>query len=98
MHACFLLQRGLKTLPLRVRQQSTNALALAQFLEKQPQVGFISLLNALLAWCTTPCNECCMLCCHPRQAIQLLSLIVSVTDVVSCTATCILKALELPYV
>ena len=39
MHACFLLQRGLKTLPLRVRQQSANALALAQFLEKQPQVG-----------------------------------------------------------
>ncbi|KAL3160288.1 hypothetical protein ABBQ38_009680 [Trebouxia sp. C0009 RCD-2024] len=39
MHACFLLQRGLKTLPLRVRQQSANALALAQFLEKQPQVS-----------------------------------------------------------
>lgn len=37
-HACFLLQRGLKTLPLRVRQQSTNALALAHFLENQPQV------------------------------------------------------------
>lgn len=44
MHACFLLQRGLKTLPLRVRQQSANALALAQFLEKQPQVGCINLL------------------------------------------------------
>lgn len=40
-HACFLLQRGLKTLPLRVRQQSANALALAQFLEKQPQVMFV---------------------------------------------------------
>lgn len=38
-HACFLLQRGLKTLPLRVRQQSANALALAHFLEKQPQVS-----------------------------------------------------------
>ncbi|KAL0017849.1 hypothetical protein WJX77_001581 [Trebouxia sp. C0004] len=38
-HACFLLQRGLKTLPLRVRQQSSNALALAHFLEKQPQVS-----------------------------------------------------------
>ncbi len=37
-HACFLLQRGLKTLPLRVRQQSSNALALARFLQKQPQV------------------------------------------------------------
>lgn len=30
-HACFLLERGLKTLPLRVRQQNTNALALARF-------------------------------------------------------------------
>ncbi|DBA72263.1 TPA: hypothetical protein ACH3X2_010649 [Trebouxia sp. C0005] len=38
-HACFLLQRGLKTLPLRVRQQSSNALALAHFLENQPQVS-----------------------------------------------------------
>lgn len=47
MHACFLLQRGLKTLPLRVRQQSANALALAQFLEKQPQVAIITLSLAL---------------------------------------------------
>lgn len=31
-HACFLLERGLKTLPLRVRQQNDNALALARFL------------------------------------------------------------------
>ncbi|MCC6620559.1 MAG: PLP-dependent transferase [Deltaproteobacteria bacterium] len=30
-HACFLLERGLKTLPLRVRQQNANALALARF-------------------------------------------------------------------
>ena len=53
MHACFLLQRGLKTLPLRVRQQSANALALAQFLEKQPQVGVTNLSSA---------TQCCMLC------------------------------------
>lgn len=32
-HACFLLQRGLKTLALRVRQQNATALALAQALE-----------------------------------------------------------------
>lgn len=37
-HACFLLERGMKTLPLRVRQQSLSAQALAQLLEKQPQV------------------------------------------------------------
>ena len=37
-NSCFLLQRGIKTLPLRVRQQNANALALAQFLQGQPQV------------------------------------------------------------
>jgi cystathionine beta-lyase/cystathionine gamma-synthase len=37
-HACFLLQRGLKTLALRVRQQNENALALARTLEKNPAV------------------------------------------------------------
>lgn len=37
-HACFLLQRGLKTLPLRVRQQNVNALALARFLEGRQEV------------------------------------------------------------
>ena len=37
-HACFLLERGMKTLPLRLRQQSHNALALATFLEEQPQI------------------------------------------------------------
>lgn len=37
-HACFLLQRGLKTLALRVRHQSATALALAEFLQDQPRV------------------------------------------------------------
>ncbi|HUX06350.1 MAG TPA: PLP-dependent aspartate aminotransferase family protein [Acidobacteriota bacterium] len=32
-NSCFLMQRGLKTLALRVRQQNENALALAEFLE-----------------------------------------------------------------
>jgi methionine-gamma-lyase len=35
----FLLRRGLKTLTLRLERQSLNALAVAQFLEKQPQVA-----------------------------------------------------------
>ena len=39
-HACFLLQRGMQTLPLRVKAQAANALALATFLEQQPQVRF----------------------------------------------------------
>ena len=38
-HACFLLQRGLATLALRMRQQCASALALAQFLEQHPQVA-----------------------------------------------------------
>ena len=35
----FLLNRGIKTLGLRVRQQCDNALAVAQFLEKHPKVA-----------------------------------------------------------
>lgn len=37
-HACFLLQRGLKTLSLRVRRQNANAMALAQFLDQHEKV------------------------------------------------------------
>lgn len=37
-HACFLLERGLKTLGLRVRAQNDNALQLAQFLSEQSKV------------------------------------------------------------
>jgi cystathionine beta-lyase/cystathionine gamma-synthase len=37
-HACYLLERGLKTLVLRVRQQNANASALAGFLDAHPGV------------------------------------------------------------
>ena len=37
-HACFLLQRGMKTLALRVRCQQRSALELAHFLESHPAV------------------------------------------------------------
>lgn len=37
-NACFLLQRGLKTLPLRVRAQGETALAVAQLLASSPAV------------------------------------------------------------
>lgn len=37
-HACFLLDRGLKTLPLRVKAQDSNALALARWFESHPAV------------------------------------------------------------
>jgi cystathionine gamma-synthase/cystathionine gamma-lyase/cystathionine beta-lyase len=38
-HACFLLQRGLRTLSLRVRHQAATALRLAQALENHPAVS-----------------------------------------------------------
>jgi cystathionine beta-lyase/cystathionine gamma-synthase len=38
-HACYLLQRGLKTLPLRVPVQNANALALAKALKKHARVA-----------------------------------------------------------
>lgn len=37
-HACFLLERGLKTLALRVKQHNDNAAALAEFLRQHPAV------------------------------------------------------------
>ena len=37
-HACFLLQRGLKTLGVRVRHQNEGALRIARFLEQHPRV------------------------------------------------------------
>ncbi|MCG8592667.1 MAG: PLP-dependent transferase [Proteobacteria bacterium] len=39
--ACYLLQRGLHTLALRVERQNANALALARALEAHPQVRFV---------------------------------------------------------
>jgi cystathionine beta-lyase/cystathionine gamma-synthase len=41
-HACFLLQRGLKTLGLRVRRQCDSALRIARFLEKHPKVARVN--------------------------------------------------------
>jgi len=37
-HACFLLERGLKTLALRVQRQNENAQRLAEFLAARPEV------------------------------------------------------------
>lgn len=38
-HACFLLHRSLKTLPLRMERHNSNALAVARHLEGHPAVG-----------------------------------------------------------
>lgn len=37
-HACFLLHRSLKTLPLRMERHNTNAMTVARFLEDHPAV------------------------------------------------------------
>ncbi|MCL4505543.1 MAG: PLP-dependent transferase, partial [Chloroflexi bacterium] len=36
---CFLVLRGLKTLPVRMERHCANALAVARYLEQQPAVG-----------------------------------------------------------
>lgn len=41
----FLLDLGLQTLPLRIRQHSSNALKVAQFLEQQPDVDLSTIQN-----------------------------------------------------
>lgn len=37
-HTCFLLERGLKTLPIRMKQHNSNAMAVARFLEAHDAV------------------------------------------------------------
>jgi len=37
-HACFLLHRGVKTLPLRMERHSANAIRIAGFLEQHPRI------------------------------------------------------------
>ena len=41
-HTCFLLERGIKTLPIRVREHNANALAIARFLDAHPAVSRVS--------------------------------------------------------
>ncbi len=41
-HACYLLQRGIKTVALRVRQQNGSALLIARFLEQHPSVDRVN--------------------------------------------------------
>jgi len=38
-HTCFLLNRGIKTLPLRMRQHNSNAAALAEFFARHPKIA-----------------------------------------------------------
>ena len=41
-HTCYLLERGLKTLPVRVREQNASALRLAEFLEGHDKVAKVN--------------------------------------------------------
>ncbi|MCI5073226.1 PLP-dependent aspartate aminotransferase family protein [bacterium] len=49
-HACFLLQRGLKTLGLRMQVHNNNALQLAQFLQKQANIEAVYYPGLNNAW------------------------------------------------
>jgi cystathionine beta-lyase/cystathionine gamma-synthase len=40
-HACFLLERSLKTLPLRMRAHSMGAQAVAEYLERHPKIRLV---------------------------------------------------------
>lgn len=40
-HTCWLVERSLKTLVLRVRQQNNNAMAIAEYLSKHPRVSTV---------------------------------------------------------
>ena len=40
-NTCYLVERSLKTIVLRVRQQNQNAMALAEFLEAEPKIGAV---------------------------------------------------------
>jgi cystathionine beta-lyase/cystathionine gamma-synthase len=41
VHTCFLLERGLKTLPIRMQRHNDNGLAVARFLEGHDAVAFV---------------------------------------------------------
>ena len=41
-HACFLLQRGMKTLAVRVKCQNDSALRIARYLDSHPQVAVVN--------------------------------------------------------
>lgn len=41
-HTCYLVERSLKTIVLRVRQQNENAMVIAEFLEAEPKVGRVN--------------------------------------------------------
>lgn len=40
-HSCYLVERSLKTIVLRVNQQNKNAMVLAKFLESEPKIGSV---------------------------------------------------------
>lgn len=72
-HACFLLQRGIKTLALRVRQQSANALALAKALEAETDVVRAVLCRAALC-CAVMYMPCCGVLRVQQQSASALAL------------------------
>ena len=78
-HACFLLNRGIQTLGLRVRKQCESALAVAQMLEKHPLVRPRP-LSGLAA--THPCLPMIEAHAHDAVKVDLVSLHQSAMSVI----------------
>ena len=61
-HACFLLNRGMATLGLRMRQQCASALAIAEMLQQHPMVHLTHLCSNRLALLCVLSSMTCRLC------------------------------------
>ena len=68
-HACFLLNRGMATLGLRMRQQCASALAIAEMLQQHPMVHLTYLCSIGLPFSHT-CKYIIILYIQLGQACQ----------------------------
>jgi len=95
-HAAWLVQRGMKTLALRVRQQCASALALAQALEGHAQVCISAGLGVHLALCRCwlPAPQTEPLTSTHRVIHQCWTLI-SLYQGLSCGSACEVQILKM---
>ena len=79
-HACFLLNRGMATLGLRMRQQCASALAIAEMLQQHHMVHLTHLCSDPLALLRVLAKIVCRLC----KPVRLQSAVVRLFD--PCTS------------
>ena len=70
-HACFLLNRGMATLGLRMRQQCASALAIAEMLQQHPMVPLTYLCSERLAPFHLLPSVTCSLCQACQTAVSI---------------------------